>query len=397
MPEFQIGWKAGFKKPSSFRGYKFFIQSYESTFGRKSVEHEFPLQDIAVSQDFGRLKRTYSIEAYVLGDDYLLQRDLLIQACEVAGPGSLYHPYYGLLNVIAKPVKVREVNSETRICYLSFEFIEVKENLLNPIRIIDPKSNLLSIQSSVMDAANQAFLKVYKIVNAPFAVVKQANRALSSAFSIIEGSKKLASSFPEFQRELKKAKDGIVRLLFSPVEMSKFLIDLVSFGSDSDTYDEASADKKFKELIAMGKSIPVTTQQTESPSDSINLFMKQISVISAANFVISFPYSSYDQAVLVRNTVVDEINNIILTIGIDDNLYSDFQDLREAVVRYNNEVASNLSQLVSLEIPISLPAIVLSNDLYGVTDKEQDILNRNEVDHPGFIPGNKPIEVVLNV
>lgn len=393
---FVVGWKTGFKTPASFRNVPFYVQGYDGTFGRRSVEHEFPLVDTPISQDLGKQKRVFKIDGYVLGNDYLIDRDKLIDACEIPGAGLFYHPYYGKFNAIAKPITIRETSTDTRICYFSFEVVVVSDEIRGPIRIIDPNSSLLSLTKRMLSTANSAFLKAYKIFNAPFVVVKNANSALTSAISIIDKAKATVSTIPDFQRQLTKAKDSIQTLLFAPALLTETLISLTSYGTDENSL-EISPKDKILEQTEMVDKYPNSVNGPVTPSNSIDTLMKQISIISACNLSTSILYSSYDEAISVRDLLVRRINIISEEIGIDDELYSLFQDLRESVVRVINELGSDLAQLVEISLPVSRPALVLSNDLYGSVDQEQDIIQRNNIEHSGFVPAGKIIEVVLNV
>ena len=98
-PLFQVGWQSRLL-PASFRGVPFFVASHELQGGRRGVLHEFPDRDIPVTEDLGRAAGRYSIEAFVIGADYDQDRDDLIDAVfNVAGPGTLVHPYLGTIEV----------------------------------------------------------------------------------------------------------------------------------------------------------------------------------------------------------------------------------------------------------------------------------------------------------
>jgi len=43
-----------------------------------------------------------------------------------------------------------------------------------------------------------------------------------------------------------------------------------------------------------------------------------------------------------------------------------------------------------------MPAIVLAYRLYGDAERADEIVARNRVRHPGFVPGGQPLEVLSN-
>ena len=94
---------------ASFRGAKFYCVSHETTTGRRTVTHEFPLRDTPQGEDLGRLRAGYNIQAYVLGDDYFADRDALIAACSAKSvPGQLVHPWLGKVLVRCESIAIAE-------------------------------------------------------------------------------------------------------------------------------------------------------------------------------------------------------------------------------------------------------------------------------------------------
>ena len=63
---------------ASFRGVEFKVQKHDATFGRRQVVYEYPQRDTPSTEDLGRRARELSLDAYVIGEDYHLQRDRLI-------------------------------------------------------------------------------------------------------------------------------------------------------------------------------------------------------------------------------------------------------------------------------------------------------------------------------
>ncbi len=59
----------------SFRGVPFYTQHAGGKIGRRVQLVEYPLKDTPNSEDMGRKARSFSIEAFVLGADYMSARD----------------------------------------------------------------------------------------------------------------------------------------------------------------------------------------------------------------------------------------------------------------------------------------------------------------------------------
>ena len=81
---------------ASFRGVPFFVAgAAEAQVGRRVAVHEFPNRDLAYGEDMGRALHTFSLEAFVVGPDYMKARAELIVALEPDIPGGLVHPDLG--------------------------------------------------------------------------------------------------------------------------------------------------------------------------------------------------------------------------------------------------------------------------------------------------------------
>ena len=91
--------------------------------------HEYPLRDLPYADDLGRRAREFQVNGYVVGENYLQERDALIEALEAYGPGELIHPKYGMLNVVVVGrVSIRESHSEGGIARFAITFAEAGEN-----------------------------------------------------------------------------------------------------------------------------------------------------------------------------------------------------------------------------------------------------------------------------
>ena len=91
--------------PASFRGVGFQVaESENKAGGRRIALHEYPGRDVPFAEDMGEITKTFSIEGYIVGDDYLDRGERLIDACNMPGPGELVHPYRGSQQVVCHEI-----------------------------------------------------------------------------------------------------------------------------------------------------------------------------------------------------------------------------------------------------------------------------------------------------
>lgn len=84
-------WKLDLQ-PASYNGAEFHVEVQTRNGGRRIAMHQFPKRDIPYAEDMGRSARGFILVGYVIGDDYEIQRDLLIEQLELEGNGQLILP-----------------------------------------------------------------------------------------------------------------------------------------------------------------------------------------------------------------------------------------------------------------------------------------------------------------
>lgn len=111
--------------PGSWRGLPFLCRDTGNNGGRRLGEFEFPDSDSVYVQDLGRGIKTYTLEIYVAGDDYMAMRDQIEAALDGDGPGTLVHPYRGPLQVFCKhPFRLKEMALKGRAAFFEVDFVE---------------------------------------------------------------------------------------------------------------------------------------------------------------------------------------------------------------------------------------------------------------------------------
>ncbi len=121
----QAAWRQQLQR-ASFRGVPFFVRSADTEEGRRGVLHEYPLREDPYVEDLGRKAGEFSLDAFVIGDDYFKARDALRAALREPGPGELVHPTLGRMQVslVASFRFVESLVDEGGIARFSLRFTE---------------------------------------------------------------------------------------------------------------------------------------------------------------------------------------------------------------------------------------------------------------------------------
>jgi prophage DNA circulation protein len=223
-----MGWKERFRQ-GSFRGVPFYIDAADSDFGRRLVTHEFPQQEKPFIEDLGRKARKFVVECYVLGNEYLAARDLLLLALEKKGPGPLVHPYFGRIEANVEGVKVRDSSTETRIARFQITFVESGETVL-PAVTSDTVAVVKAAALSSKDRVKAAFAKVYDFAGLPYAQTQSVLVALQSASDAIRDAQGAVNKISDFAKDLQDIGGALSQLALDAELLADSFMNLIGFG-----------------------------------------------------------------------------------------------------------------------------------------------------------------------
>lgn len=383
-------WLQNFRQ-ASFRGEIFYVDSVDSQFGRRVVTHEYPQRDIPFSEDLGRKARRFTITGYLVGPSYNLPRDKLIKACEAPGQGELVHPYQGTLQVVCEGVTVRERRQDGGYCEVSLTFVEDGENEF-PSAIINPGSAVDIAADTAQEAAGSVFESIYDIDNLPEFVrtemVDAANELLDPLDRLLATSNDFADSLLALRRDL-------ITIINRPAALVDGFLGVINRVTTqvgkTDLTSTTLHDLSTGELRPVPETTGTRTRQSRS-QDAMQAMVQQMATAEHSRVVAGKPYDSYQQALTERAQLTDEIDTISETAA--DEVFDALQSLRAKVVQSLPD--PRLPEIQSILIPQSLPSLVLAYRIYGDPLQDADIIARNDIYHPGFIPGGSSIEVVIN-
>lgn len=115
-------------RPASLGGVPFHVKSRGETGGRAIDNHEFPKRNKGFAEDMGRESRKLNVEAYVIGADYMAQRDKLIDTCEREGVKTYVDHWGRSLKVVVDSYDLKESSDEGRIAHISLKLIEAGQS-----------------------------------------------------------------------------------------------------------------------------------------------------------------------------------------------------------------------------------------------------------------------------
>jgi len=121
--------------PASFKGVPFYIDTTTMDFGQRVQLNQYPFSDTPNTLPLGRRARQYTFNCYVIGPEYILARNALLDAVEdTSVPGILTHPTLGIQLVYATDqCQVNFNNKQGGIETFRLVFVEAGLNLFPSI------------------------------------------------------------------------------------------------------------------------------------------------------------------------------------------------------------------------------------------------------------------------
>lgn len=395
-----MAWRDNLRR-GSWRGVPFYWQSSDTDLGRRTVRHDYPQRDDAYFEDMGKTPREFTLEMYVVGPEYMAARDLLNDAFEQAGPGTLVHPTFGSLDVVVSGrVKLRETTEEGGMARFTATFV---------------RSGAAKYPSAAVDTAEDVRLRAAALQEAQvlanfersFSVAKQTGfvraaaltriQALTSQMTAIARSIPTSVQTPGVLNDITGLQSGVASLVQKPRTLAQSLVLLISsalnlaetplkrFGLALDLFD---VDFKWGRTST---ATPSRVQDAGNQQATLDLY-RAAALTVAAGAVADMVFDSVQDAGSVRDRLLDRLD-VFTDSTFDDNIYLGFSALRTAVIKDIATRGADLASIVSYTPRQTMPSLLLAHIIYGDATKESEIITRNKLRHPGFVSGGTPLEV----
>lgn len=396
-----MSWRDQYLK-ASFRNVPFYVESHELSGGRRGVSHEYVQRDKPFAEDTGKQARSFTVEAYILGTDYFAARDALLTALETEGPGELVHPYLGRQFVQAFGFRMRETTRDGGFVSFSITFTEAGEAAF-PAATIDNRRVLNEKSEDLLDKIEKQFAKVFSVLEKPQYVVDEAVKKVNQiADKINEVTAKVAATqqkAAETQKRIEDLKNKATDLVRTPDKLANAITNALKGVQDA-VENARDQFKSFAQMLGFGREdapIPTPTstrEQQKINNDSLNQLVQISALALASQAAVDIPFESTQDANDVKETLVENFEEQEINPATDDETFQAIVDTKTEVRKGVPPPAEQLPTIGSIELGQTTPSLVVTYDIYENPLYEQDLIDRNKISHPGFIPGGTPLEVL---
>ncbi len=396
------GWQKG-----SFRGVPFVTRDHEKSGGQRIAQHEYPDADLPVLEFMGRKGNSFSLNCHIIGDAYPAGANALEDALEVRAIGTLIHPWKGSMQVGVPDWSRSDSTSEGGMAVFAITFLESGLPAV-PQPAADTAAKAKSSADKAAASASTQFSKKFSVAKATAFVEKAAADVVKYAAIATRIQAGLMGGIGPALRMLQDNLGlfGITDVLVrQALDLGVATVQLVQIlGTLTDSVDARIS--AFTALLGFGDDLPPVNGDTPARQlqrDNQAAFVQLVNLAAAAELVRAVAdadFASYQEAVAVRDAAADRLDALRFRqadAGDDDGAAA-YDDLRGALVRDVTARGGTLARLQAYTPAATEPALVIAYRLYGdpssVEARAAEIVARNGVTHPGFVPGGVPLQVI---
>lgn len=385
---------------ASFKGAVFLIDSSSTTGGRKSVTHEYPQSDRRFVEDLGELRETYTMTGIIHGDNYVADRDNLIQQLKSEGSGELVHPFFGSLTVFSKPYSLTQNLNELGLARFSMTFELTQESVFP--KIATNNTSLISdISGKTITSTGVDFLDKFNVSKNIPANFQDASTTLGRVADSLginaDTVLKVGDNVNIFERTLKTFRDNLNRYIF----VKDKLLDSIFTTFNEYAQVGRSAKDQFDLLVSVFSFgdddepiTPTTVKKVERAQnrDIINGYVQVSALSYAYNVVPSLTFDTEDDINEIQGILDEQFDKVIETSGLSSETISDLKDLRVQVRGFLDQAAVAAFKISTVET-YSTPMTILAYQYYGDTTKTQQLIDLNAINDPSFVEGEVKVLV----
>lgn len=392
-------------------GAPFFAVSVRSSGGRRTVVTEFPGRDEAAAEDLGQRSRRWSVEAVVIGAAYMQARDAVVDVLERAGPHRFTHPWWGEAQVVVDgPIEVSESAAEGGVARISFSLAEV--GTAPAFKIVpSPVADLGASVVYAKEVAAADFAKATGGLGGVLAAIAAGITAVASAMTKVH--RKALAAFGGVDTltyallDFDEARDALAALPDALMAKINGLLAALgqvirdSAAADPETYPGSEKVQRVEQALQAAEELHAVDVATDTDDEdeqaaeaAFNLAFRALSVATFAELFQDLPLESTDQSAAVLTSLGGALEDLLLEPTLSDEAYDALTDLRSALAEQARAAAQTLPSLTTYTPTSATPALLIAFWLYGDPGRDLEIVARNSVADPNFVPGLVPLEVL---
>lgn len=413
----------------SAKEHRFWVQSIDDGVGRRIAVREFMGRDEPGTTDLGRAAREHRIEAVLAMDvavesdelgtftgiatDVLARKNSLIDELEAPGVKVLTHPTWGEIPVrVSGRQRITEQLSTLGRVSVSFSFVEAGD----PIPYIFDAEQITSYVESAgtaIDAAAEDQWSLDQIeeyiqdginkLEAANSALRQARGRVAARMAVVDD---LAGAIDDLDNNLLALRNTPGQIANQFRNLVRQIMQLISNNVPTDRGEPRPTQVALdtcRDLVAFGSDDPeeytpdIQTPQREAhriTMASINDMVRSSAVVETSLVLTELDFESADEASSARDTMTEFGDTVAESEYLHRDVFTALEDVRATLSEHLTTTAQALPSITTYTPPETMPALVIAWELYGDIERTNEIIDRNNIVQPNFVPGGVPLEVL---
>lgn len=368
--------------PAMFRSVPFELLDSKLSGGHRLAKHEYPNRDQGWIESMGEKLPEFSITGFVIGADYFVKRDALIDALRQSGAGTLTDPYKGEVLVVCESWDCAEVRADGRMAMFTMTFTmagTLETTVGRPSGLVSEEINY---GAAILARSTAMIRNAAETTAATLNLIGQAARVVTDAVNQVRSTVDMAETM------VTNATVGAVQAyndllgIFIPGDSSAFtadnmqlVADYVGFIGSFDVLITAAGAYDDIPIDAVVTSTSASEIAIEKNQAILNRYFRRVYLGCSAIAAVDTAFDSYDTAITARDALTGKL------------IVAGEQDLAGYTFRFLSDVAGALARLADHATPRFTSSLEVAQLLYGNATRADEITSRNAIEHPGFIIG----------
>lgn len=421
--------------PASIGGASFRIRSAKTNIGRRNAVQEFANTDAIRDQDLGAKADAGTIEGYLIGANYLAERRALEVVFQRPGPHLLVHPFRGrmLVSVEGDGLEISEETAKLGYASISFRFKRhradeplaprgdpgdvarvavTKARDTNAASCASQVSRLSS--TSVRDAFRTALSRVQSVLLSSVGSVLDVTDAagasiVASVETVVSVVDALAATPGDAFTSLASTTRGVLRAPLTLQASAANALTSLSSGWRLDQMLNIAGrfvridETGLEELAPRALASDLPSSDTDAAAtirngQAITAALRCEAAASLLEAIVETKPESKAQA----RAILAMINQLLhgqsdgdpdaTLYAVDAESFVSLSDLRAAANRYVGSQLVALPEIETYEVPVETNAVLLAHLLLGDATRFGELVARNGIADPLFIPAGTVVE-----
>jgi prophage DNA circulation protein len=405
-------------RPASFRGVPFLVEDADDESGTRAQTHEYPNRDVPYTEPLGRKAESFTITAFVIGDDYMDKRDALKKVCLDGIPGTLIHPTMDSIDVVCTLYQCQERASVGRQASFTLTFVEAGKQIF-PDAIEDyigqtkgaagllksaNSSNFISkfadVSKYTLEMKETVSGAVSSAAEAAGSAIKIANNAINAAHDIVDTGLSVIDTVTGVVDQLGDLSRNAAELLNAPDIIAARLdaagLIFSNFMSGIDAINGVKNSRKTDIDAQIAYNNPDTDDGAAiiGSMQALDAFSRADGIAATAEIISDMDFADPILAKDILTGFISDVDALVGSGAISDDMYDALVNCQSCVMELIVAQILRLPESRTVVLPETVPALVAAYNLYDDSSRGDEIVAQNNIKHPGFVPANKELTVL---